>query len=365
MRKEHKVRGCCMMPSVVTCIDDCVMPIDFQQEPDPDLLSMDIYPFFWDETDADSEVFPPPGWPPGLFGDGTDGEGDGALPPGVYLPLPLVEAAAAIVTATTFRIIPGHPVMIFSIPQVVNLTYPVQTYEGIMMNNYPLNRTDFRLVRGVANEIAFFVRDLDRKPVSLTVGDVLTIVITDLDTNRLLMQRTLGIMDLANGIYKLNTLPAEMDTWPTGPVRWSVNYKRADGTTVMLWTDQSYGPYSAAYVTKSPYPGPAAPTVLLWSDFTLGTDGYYYSANLPAAAVEGYANGLHTFLFSMTGFGGSVRIDATTIGEPDSGDWFPVASKAYVGNQNRSIINVQGNYLWLRLAVGQTGGSLDNVQYKS
>jgi hypothetical protein len=169
---------------------------------------------------------------------------------------------------------------------------------------------------------------------------------------------------LAEGIYKLNTLPAEMDTWPTGPVRWSVNYKRADGTTVMLWTDQNYGPYSAAYVTKSPYPGPATSTTMLWSDFTLSSDGFWYSANLAAAALEGYANGLHSFVVNMLGFAGTIRVDASTIGQPGAGDWFPVASKSYIGILKQDVLNVQGNYLWVRLAIGPTGGSITNVLYK-
>lgn len=285
------------------------------------------------------------------------------VPQGVLLPEPLVQAA---IQTGPARVIAGHPLMIFDIPQVVHLTYPGYTaFEGIMRNNYGATRTDFRLVRGVQNEVIFFVRDIDRKPVSLSIHDALTIVIKDNDNDRLLLERTLSVVDLNKGMYKLTTLPAEMDTWPTGSVKWSMTYTQNSGLPEMLWTDQNYGVYSAAYVIESPYPGPAETTTLLWDDFTFNNDdNHFYSAALPAAAQDGYANGMQTFVVDMTNFDGTIEIDASTIAEPNPDDWFEVASNTYDGDLSQDIINVQGNFIWLRIVVAVTSGSIDSVQYK-
>ena len=298
--------------------------------------------------------------------DGIEVDNLALLPAGIPLPEPIVQAA---IQTGASRFIAGHPVMIFDIPQVVNLTYPVSTFEGIMMNNFPVNRTDFRLVRGVQNEILFFVRDIDRKPVELAMGDTLSITITDTDRDQLLLQRALTVKDLAKGLYSLVTLSAEMDTWPTGPVPWAMTYTRAaDGSTVMLWTDQNYSPYSTAYVTHSPYPGPASATTLLWSDFTVMVDNNYYSAALPAAAQDGYANGMQSYVTDMTDFTGTVRVDGSLVAHPEntpaSLDWFAAATSTYTGFTGQDVVNVQGNFVWTRVVVTAVGGSLNQLRYK-
>lgn len=280
------------------------------------------------------------------------------------LPEPIVQAALAV---TTTQVISGHPVFIFNIPQVVNLVYPVMNYQGIPMLNYPVMRTDFRLLRGVTNEIIFFVRDIDRKPVSLSAGDSLTIKIVGEDA--LLMTRNLTAVDASKGIYQLATLPAEMDAWPTGPIRWSMLYNRAaTNDSVMLWTDLSYSPYSHLYVTDGPLPGPAPTATILWADFSMLLTNNYYSQSLSGAAQDGYYNGVQTFVYTMTGFTGTVEIDATMIAQPDlsaeSPDWFSVDNVTYSNFTGNASRNVVGNYLWLRMIVTPTSGTFTQAQYK-
>lgn len=288
------------------------------------------------------------------------------LPGGIPLPEPIVQAA---MQSSASRTIVGHPVMIFDIPQVVNLTYPVSTWQGIMMNNFPVNRTDFRLVRGVQNEILFFVRDIDRKPVTLPAGDTIAITITDKDRDQVLLQRTLTVSDLQTGLYSLVTLPSEMDTWPTGPVPWAMTYTRtSDGSTVMLWTDQNYSPFSTAYVTHSPYAGPASTTTLVWSDFTVMDDSNYYSAALVAAAQSGYVNGMQTYVIDLTNFTGTIRVDGSLVAHPtntsESMDWFSAMTGTYTAQTGQVVLNVQGNFVWTRVVVTVGSGSLNQLQYK-
>lgn len=280
------------------------------------------------------------------------------------LPAPIVAAALSV---TTVQVMSGHPVFIFNIPQVVNLVYPVMNYQGTTMFNYPVIRTDFRLLRGVTNEIIFFVRDIDRKPVTLAMGDSLTINIVSEDA--LLMARTLTVVDSTKGIYKLATLPAEMDTWPTGPIRWSMVYNRAaTSDSVMLWTDLSYSPYSYLYLTDGPLPGPAPTATILFADLSMLLTNKYYSQSLSGAAQDGFYNGVQTFVYTMTGFTGTVEIDATMIAQPDlsaeSSDWFSVDSVTYTAFTGNASRNVVGNYLWLRMIVTPASGTFVEAKYK-
>jgi len=323
----------------------------------------------------------------GSGGDGIivtpPGDGDGGYTyGGTFLPLPAVLVAAALEIAAS-RSIWGSPIWIYDIPQVGNLTIPGSLqFKGTMLNNYPVLRTDFRLVRGVTNEIVFFVRDLDRKPVSLTTADTLTINVVDPMTDRLLMSRALTIVDVAKGIYQFATLPSEMDSWPTGPLRWSIGYNRGGVDTVLLWTDQSYSPYSDLVVVDTPTPGPRPTRVLTWDDFSPlinGSGAYfnttvpptYYSSSLPGAAQDGYANGTQTTVAKLADFTGTIRLEATLIAPPnpaanaaESPDWFSVFSRDYKAYSGMDTLNLTGNYIWLRVVVILLKGTVTEVAYR-
>ena len=121
---------------------------------------------------------------------------------------------------------------------------------------YPANTSDLRLVRGEQNEVAFCLRDVDHKPVSLPGDDSLTIHIVDTDANKLLLTRDLLALDVARGIYQLILTSDDIAAWPTGPLRWTLVRNRADTTVVMLWTDQDYTPSGKLYIAAPPLPGP-------------------------------------------------------------------------------------------------------------
>jgi hypothetical protein len=65
---------------------------------------------------------------------------------------------------------------VFNLPKVLTLTLGGNT--GASLMNYPVNRTDFTLVKGVTSEILFFVKDTDRHPV--TANSLAALGITDM-----------------------------------------------------------------------------------------------------------------------------------------------------------------------------------------
>ena len=292
-------------------------------------------------------------------------------------------------TANVLSNIPivGHPIMIYSIPQIIQVTYPATTSNGgYFLDNYPVNRTQFRLVRSVQSEIQFYVRDVDRKPVAIGMSESLTINIVDLRTNTTLMTRNLTTIDNANGIYLFTVLPSEMDEWPTtNALSWSITYNRANSTSVLLWTDRAYSPYSTCTVTVGPAPAPATSVTIEGSDLMQLSSSppmtgiYLYSSALVGAAAFSYQNGMQTFAVTMTNFTGSIRIDASLAQEPtddaDDPTWFQVDLQTYTANTSTVVLNETGNYLWMRLVaitaaipMGQPSdywGTVDLILYKN
>jgi hypothetical protein len=239
-----------------------------------------------------------------------------------------------------------------------------------ILGNYPVDRTDFRIIRGVQNEILFFVRNLDRNPSNTTYFQSLTINITDPASATLLMSRHLTVVDAASALYQLTILPSETADWLTGTLQWSISVTRVDGVTTMLWTDRNYGPYSSLEVSPGPVPGPAAPIELDPSTFLI-RQFVQYSPILPGAAQRGYQGGAQTFAVYPVGFTGTIEIDASLAAQPSTdSDWFVASTTNYVAqnslttiNQtsgsaisvpNCDWINVTGNYLWLRVLITTT-----------
>ena len=253
-------------------------------------------------------------------------------------------------------------VNMFDVPQVIQLVLPqscgIYSNNGVLpLMNYPINRTDFRLIRGVPNVIQFFVRDIDRHIAAAPLANAtLTANIVDVNTKTLLMQRDLFVVNAATCLYGLSTQPADMVNWPTGALSYSIQVTRSDGTQTMLWTDRDYSPYGYLTMTDGPLPPPVTPAVLDPTTF-VEDFGYKYSSPVPGAASKGYPDGTQTFSFYTNNYTANVFIQASLVADvsTDPGIWFEVAEQGFVSANGVTQVSVEGNYLWLRVALPTTG----------
>lgn len=268
-------------------------------------------------------------------------------------------ATVGAISANATLLIVGQTQFIYTMPQVTRVRYAANTmFVRDPLHNYPMDRADFRLVQGVTNEIYVYIADLAM--IAMTGDFVITF--TDGDV---VLSKTLLLDDLTKGRYLFTLTPDDVAKLPLGVVRWSITVSRI-GSSVLLLTDRDT-PYSIAFVSENPVP-PTFDRVLVWDDFfPLTGDGYYYCSALLGAAQQSFVYGTQSFTLSMTAFTGTVRIDATLSPQPNSSasseDWFAVDSAdydAFTGDHDRTV---DGNYVWVRLAVLPTAGSLDQVQY--
>ena len=251
----------------------------------------------------------------------------------------------------------GARVNMFDMPVVVNLVLPQSCVGNPVLMNYPINRTDFRLIRGVPNVIQFFVRDVDRHIAILPLANAtLTANIVDVNTQTLLLHRDLFVVNAATCLYGLSTQPADMVDWPTGYLGYSIQVKRADGSQTMLWTDRDYSPYGYCTLTDGPIPPPVTPKVLDPTTFVVDL-GYSYSSPVPGAAARGYPDGTQTFSFYTNNYTANVFIEASLVPSPatDQSNWFKVADQGFVAANGVTQVTVEGNFLWLRVALPNSG----------
>lgn len=89
----------------------------------------------------------------------------------------------------------------------------------------------------------------------------------------------------------------------------------------------------------------------------------------------GYADGLHTISFHMTGFVGRIFCDATLSENPAEGDWFPIdltINTKYIEASTATTdtvgVTVNGNFVYLRARVDRshlTSTTYDKAQHGS
>ena len=86
-------------------------------------------------------------------------------------------------------------------------------------------------------------------------------------------------------------------------------------------------------------------------------DGYY-----------GRSDGFHTVQYTLTGFLGTVNIQATLAIDPTDSDWFTVYTQTYTvvndeGHTGTHLTNFTGNYVWVRAYIENwTDGTVNSIK---
>lgn len=80
----------------------------------------------------------------------------------------------------------------------------------------------------------------------------------------------------------------------------------------------------------------------------------------------GRSDGIHTVQYSLTGFVGTISIEATLATEPVDADWFTVYEQTYPLSGDNSatsskIANFTGNYVWVRAKVVYSDGTVNSI----
>jgi hypothetical protein len=256
---------------------------------------------------------------------------------------------------------------LYRIQQVVELT---TASTGASLMNYPVNRTDFNLARHVDNEVEFWVKNIDRKPVPLGTARV-TMHISEVKTGKVLLTRDLIVLDAAKGLVRLFVSGDETAIMPKGFLKYSIVMTRADGVQVMLYTDRDRKGVGHVEVIDGPLPDPIDAIPLSLSNFI--SLGHYdgntklYSTALPGAAMVHNVSGQHSAVLHLKEFSGSVTVQGTLEVQPSaiSSNWFDVITRTFVDETSVLHMPFEGNLMHVRFVVQQDSGTIDPILYRN
>lgn len=115
-------------------------------------------------------------------------------------------------------------------------------------------------------------------------------------------------------------------------------------------------------------------TVLLSNITAEASPGVFsYSNKKKAAGYHRISDGLHTAVYTVNDFKGTIKLQGTLNLYPGDNDWFDIAnteiggdSSAIIGDegQNYSISrNFTGNFLWIRAAYNIEDGTIVDLRF--
>jgi hypothetical protein len=250
---------------------------------------------------------------------------------------------------------------VYAMPQIVTM---MLDEVGAPSMNYPVNSTDIRFYQGVRNVVDLYVKDIDRKPVTLS-GQVPVMHILTRDRSKLLLTRSLTVVDTAKGRYRLTVEPDAMHDWPLGGLTYVAGV--TDGTSeTLLYTDREKATTGVLYLLDGPLPQPIEAITIPASDFVL-REPYTYSGAYPGAAQVGNLSGLHTIAVYGVAFTGRVLAQGSLDAQPSSDDsaWATIAAYDLDLASGVTPFGFEGNYQWIRFAVETLDGTFEKIVYRN
>jgi len=225
-------------------------------------------------------------------------------------------------------------IFLFKFPEYIEL---VKWQDQTPNINWPMNKYNVKIYKGVSNKIDFVIRNNDRKPVSL-VGYQLTAQIQRIDSPEsndgylpeLLLTKACYITDEVNGKAKLELTPEEINKWPVGSYRYVINITNANGYTEYLYTDIN----RSAYGTFDLFEGVLknlVPSIEIYDfQFTPVPINEFYgtafvSGPVPGDAQNGHTSGTNTIAVYQNNFSGKFWIQGSLVDyAPQEADWFDI-----------------------------------------
>ena len=79
-------------------------------------------------------------------------------------------------------------------------------------------------------------------------------------------------------------------------------------------------------------------------------DGYY-----------GRSDGFHTVQYNLADFNGTIKMQGTLATTPTEADYFDIAGTESQGSNRSYFYNFTGNFVWVRVVVNYTSGTVQSV----
>lgn len=97
------------------------------------------------------------------------------------------------------------------------------------------------------------------------------------------------------------------------------------------------------------------------------TPGTVTSDKQKGAGYHNITDSLHTLVYSVASFKGSIKLQATLLVDPTEADWFDIPETELGGDSSVFTavqpINFTGNFVWIRAVYTLEDGAISGIHY--
>lgn len=242
--------------------------------------------------------------------------------------------------------------VIYSIPQVANLTVSGVNARMHMVIASTYGRSSFQISRRAQNDLDFLIRNVDREPVPI-VG-TLSFIVYDKRGNTV-FEKDLVLKNAQRAHFVCPITPAEsLSMEIEQEYYWLVRHVDADDAPRILYTNHDYVVHGVLTATEGFLYPVDEPFVI--ETFT-PTMGQYITSAFPGTA-SGSNTGEHSVVNYLVDYTGTISVYATLDREVPFNleDWVLVTSEDYTDYTGTSPIHFEGNFMYVQFRLSSITG---------
>lgn len=245
------------------------------------------------------------------------------------------------------------PVYLYS--NTINLTLDLDaTVKGV---NRLMYQRDLKIQKGIKNQIRIQFKNSDQKNVRIYNTQTFVFSMFDAIDQRLLIEKNIDVLDAATtstrGLALLTFTESDTIDLSKSSYTYSVKVMDTDGTYLPAYANTYYDMAGTLHLTEEIYPTlqPSQTIVSFPASVNADTNLYEHkSGNIYAYPEFNGNSALHTVAMYMTGFKGTVYIQATLYNTPGSSDRYAtLISRTYTGFTGIDYANFNGVYSYIRI----------------
>ncbi len=227
---------------------------------------------------------------------------------------------------------------------------------------------DLKIQKGLKNKVRVQFKNSDQKRISISNTQTFVFSMYDAINRRLLLEKELAVLDAGTtstrGLAELTLTESDTVDLDKSSYTYSVKYVDPnDGTYLPAYSNTYYGINGTVHLSEDIYPvlQPSQEVSDLQMSFNVSTDLYEYKSRAIYASPEYNGNtALHTMAFYLTGFKGTVYVQATLNNDPDDlGSYSTIKTLNYNGYTGIDYVNFNGVYSYINVLVVPARGPLD------
>lgn len=234
--------------------------------------------------------------------------------------------------------------------------------------NRVMYQHDLKVQKGLKNKVRIQFKNSDQKRIPISSTQTFVFSMYDAINRRLLLEKELTVLDegttSTRGLAELTLSESDTLDLDKSSYTYSVKYVDPDdGTYLPAYSNTYYGINGTLHLSEDIYPvlQPSVEVSDLQMSYNNGTDLYEYKSRAIYASPEYNGNtALHTVAFYLTGFKGTVYIQATLNNDPDDlASYSTIKTLTYTGYTGIDYVNFNGVYSYINILVVPEKGPLD------